>query len=100
MRACLPVGPGASQRRLVPAPVLRGQLLYRRPFYLYLMASNLALRLSWAYKLSPHLRDHHVVVSLVALAEAFRHARVVGFYRVMAALCCVVALLQVALPRC
>lgn len=67
------MGPGASQqRRLVPAPVLRGQLLYRRPFYLYLMASNLALRLSWAYKLSPHLRDHHVVVFLVALAEAFR----------------------------
>lgn len=59
----------------MPAPVLRGQLLYRRPFYLYLMASNLALRLSWAYKLSPHLRDHHVVVFLVALAEAFRFVR-------------------------
>ncbi|KAI3436190.1 hypothetical protein D9Q98_002245 [Chlorella vulgaris] len=59
-------------RRDVPAPVLRGHLLYRRPFYLYLMVSNLVLRLSWTYKLSPHLRDHHVVVFFIVLAEAFR----------------------------
>lgn len=65
--------PLAGPHRGVPAPVLRATLLYRRPFYLYLMASNLALRLSWTYKLSPHLRDHHVVVFLIALAEAFRH---------------------------
>jgi hypothetical protein len=36
------------------------------------MASNLALRLSWTYKLSPHLREHHAVVFAVALAETFR----------------------------
>jgi hypothetical protein len=65
---CLPAG----ARRDVPAPVLRGHLLYRRPFYLYLMVSNLVLRLSWTYKLSPHLRDHHVVVFFIVLAEAFR----------------------------
>jgi len=70
--AVLVAGSGSSQRRLIPSPVLRGQLLYRRPFYLYLMASNLVLRLSWAYKLSPHLRHHHVVVFLIVLAEAFR----------------------------
>lgn len=66
------MAPGGGQRRLLPSPVLRGQLLYRRPFYLYLMASNLLLRLAWAYKLSPHLRDHHVVVFLIVIAEAFR----------------------------
>ena len=27
---------------------------------------------SWAYKLSPHLRNHHVVVFFIVLAEAFR----------------------------
>lgn len=54
--------------------MLRPHLLFRRPLYLYLMASNLLLRLSWTYKLSPHLRDHHVVVTLVVLAEAFRCA--------------------------
>ena len=63
---------GAQRGAVVPSPVLRGQLLYRRPFYLYLMASNLALRLAWTYKLSPHLREHHVVVFFIVLAEAFR----------------------------
>lgn len=77
----LPIPPRswpAGQQRggLVPSPVLRPQLLYRRSFYLYLMVSNLLLRLSWAYKLSPHLRDHHAVVFCIVLAEAFR--RVLG----------------------
>ena len=69
--AC-PRAAGQQRGALVPAPVLRGALLFRRPFYLYLMASNLALRLAWTYKLSPHLRDHHLVVTLVVLAEVFR----------------------------
>ena len=63
---------GVGGQRGVPRPVLRSQLLYRRAFYLYLIASNLLLRLSWIYKLSPHLRDHHLVVFCVVLAEAFR----------------------------
>lgn len=40
--------------------------------YYYLMTSNLLLRLSWAYKLSPHLRRNHIVVFFIVLLEAFR----------------------------
>ena len=70
----LPTAGGAGGQRGLPRPVLRSQLLYRRAFYLYLMASNLLLRLSWTYKLSPHLREHHLVVFFIVLAEAFRWA--------------------------
>ncbi len=52
--------------------MLRSAVLFRRPFYLYLMASNLVLRLGWLYRLSPHLRHHHAVVTLMVLVEAFR----------------------------
>lgn len=30
------------------------------------------LRLGWLYRLSPHLRNHHAVVTLMVLVEAFR----------------------------
>lgn len=60
------------QRRLLPTPVLQPALLYPRAFYLYLMLSNALLRLSWTYKLSPHLRRNHVAVFFIVLAEALR----------------------------
>ena len=41
-------------------------------FYIYLMVSNLLLRVSWTYKLSPHLRDNHLTVLCFTLLEAFR----------------------------
>ncbi|PRW59731.1 SPX and EXS domain-containing 1-like isoform X1 [Chlorella sorokiniana] len=63
---------GQQRGALLPSPVLRSTALFRRPFYLYLMASNLVLRLGWLYRLSPHLRHHHAVVTLMVLVEAFR----------------------------
>jgi hypothetical protein len=63
---------GRQPGALVPTPVLAPALLYPRPFYLYLMASNALLRLSWIYKLSPHLRRNHFAVFSLVLAEAFR----------------------------
>lgn len=53
-------------------PALAPALLYRRPFYLYLMVSNALLRLSWTYKLSPHLRRDHGMVFVIVLLEAVR----------------------------
>ena len=57
---------------MLPTPVLSPALLYPRPLYWYLVASNAALRLSWIYKLSPHLRANHHAVFGIVLAEAFR----------------------------
>ena len=62
----------APQRSLAPRPALPPALLYRRGFYLYLMASNAALRCAWTYKLSPHLRRNHLAVCAFVLMEAFR----------------------------
>ena len=56
----------------LPKPLLRSELLYPRIFYLYLMVSNLLLRVSWTYKLSPHLRDNHLTVLCMTLLEVFR----------------------------
>lgn len=60
------------QKTALPVPVLNGTVTYKRPVYLYLMVSNAILRLSWIYKLSPHLRRNHSVVFIIVLAEAFR----------------------------
>ena len=70
--ACPHTRAGQQRGALLPSPVLRSAVLFRRPFYLYLMASNLVLRLGWLYRLSPHLRHHHAVVTLMVLVEAFR----------------------------
>lgn len=43
--------------------------------YLYLMASNLLLRLSWTYKLSPHLRHDHAVVFCIVILEVVRRCQ-------------------------
>ncbi len=51
-------------------PVLKSELLFGRPVYYYLMASNLLLRLSWTYKLSPHLRHNFDTVLVFTLMEA------------------------------
>ena len=61
-----PGGPGICDVR---KPVLKSLLLYPAPFYWYLLASNLVLRLSWTYKLSPHLRGNHNTVMLFTLLE-------------------------------
>ena len=53
-------------------PVLKEKLLYHKAFYFYLMLSNLVLRLSWTYKLSPHLRRNHFTVLMFTLLEVFR----------------------------
>ena len=60
------------QRTLLPTPVLQPALLFKPPVYWYLIASNAMLRLSWTYKLSPHLRRNHTTVLMIVLAEAFR----------------------------
>ena len=43
--------------------------------YFYLMASNLLLRLSWTYKLSPHLRRDHMVVFCIVVLEVLRRCQ-------------------------
>ena len=50
--------------------MLKSELLFGRPVYYYLMASNLLLRLSWTYKLSPHLRHNFDTVLVFTLMEA------------------------------
>lgn len=56
----------------VRKPVLRDKLQYWRGFYMYLMITNLALRLAWTYKLSPHLRQNLLTVLIFTLLEVFR----------------------------
>ena len=51
--------------------MFRGELLFKRPVYYYLMASNLLLRLSWTYKLSPHLRHNFDTVLAFTLLEVW-----------------------------
>ena len=53
-------------------PILKDKLQYPRMFYVYLMASNLVLRLAWTYKLSPHLRQNLLTVLIFTLLEVFR----------------------------
>lgn len=53
-------------------PILKDKLQYSRLFYLYLMVSNLGLRLAWTYKLSPHLRQNLLTVLIFTLLEVFR----------------------------
>ena len=53
----------------VRRPILKSLLLYPRVFYWYLLGSNLILRLSWTYKLSPHLRTNYNTVMLFAFLE-------------------------------
>ena len=50
-------------------PILKSLLLYPTYFYWYLLASNLLLRLSWTYKLSPHLRVNFNTVMMFTLLE-------------------------------
>ena len=67
------VSVSAGERRCcgaLPEPVFRPELLFRRAWYLWLMGSNLALRLAWTYKLSPHLRRNHDTVLAFTLLEA------------------------------
>lgn len=58
--------------RTIRKPVLRDKLQYWRGFYVYLMITNLALRLAWTYKLSPHLRQNLLTVLIFTLMEVFR----------------------------
>lgn len=60
---------------MLPEPVFRSELLFRRAWYLWLMGSNLALRLAWTYKLSPHLRHNFDTVLMFTLLEARAAAR-------------------------
>lgn len=53
-------------------PILKDKLQYPRTFYVYLMMSNLVLRLAWTYKLSPHLRQNLLTVLIFTLLEVFR----------------------------
>ena len=55
-------------------PLLKTELLYPQGFYYYLMTSNLLLRFTWSYKLSPHLRHNYLTVMAFTLAEVFRCA--------------------------
>ena len=54
------------------APAFKSELLFGKPVYYYLMVSNLLLRLSWTYKLSPHLRHNFDTVLLFTLLEVRR----------------------------
>lgn len=58
--------------RSLRKPVLRDKLQYWQGFYIYLMVTNLALRLAWTYKLSPHLRQNLLTVLIFTLFEVFR----------------------------
>lgn len=58
--------------RSLRKPVLRDKLQYWQGFYIYLMITNLALRLAWTYKLSPHLRQNLLTVLIFTLFEVFR----------------------------
>ncbi|GAB4823276.1 hypothetical protein N2152v2_010322 [Parachlorella kessleri] len=62
----------AKQRSLVATPVFQSQLLYPKPFYLYLMSSNFLLRLAWTHKLSPHLRKNQLMALTFVVLECFR----------------------------
>ena len=53
-------------------PVLKDKLQFPRVFYIYLMVSNLALRLAWTYKVSPHLRQNLLTVLIFTLLEVLR----------------------------
>ena len=53
-------------------PILKDKPQYSRAFYLYLMMSNLTLRLAWVYKVSPHLRQNLLSVLIFTLLEVFR----------------------------
>jgi len=53
-------------------PLIHPMALYQRSFYFYLIGSNAILRLSWIYKLSPHVRHNYVAVFAIVLAECFR----------------------------
>lgn len=57
---------------LFPRPILKGELLFTRGFYYYLMVSNLVLRLAWLHKLVPSLRHSHAAIMLFALLEVRR----------------------------
>lgn len=47
--------------------------LFKSPLpYYWLIASNLALRISWTYKLSSHLRHLRWLVLSISLLEVFR----------------------------
>lgn len=61
-----------AQSSPLPQPVLSSPSLYPRAFYLYLMASNLLLRLGWTYKLSDSLRTSALVPLLFAVVEVLR----------------------------
>lgn len=61
-----------AQSSPLPQPVLSAPSLYPRAFYLYLMASNLLLRLGWTYKLSDTLRTSALVPLLFAVVEVLR----------------------------
>lgn len=63
---------GEQVRGCIRKPSLPSKISYWPGFYYYLMASNLVLRLSWTYKLSPHLRHNHATVMGFTLLEAFR----------------------------
>ncbi|KAL6766399.1 EXS1 [Auxenochlorella protothecoides x Auxenochlorella symbiontica] len=60
------------QKTALPRPELASPAMYPRAVYLYLMTSNLVLRLTWIYKLSDGLRANALVVSFFALLEVFR----------------------------
>eukprot|EP00889_Picochlorum_renovo_P002646 jgi/Picre1/29676/NNA_005059.t1 len=61
-----------SHKRLHARTILPQPTNFSRRTYYYLMISNLMLRLSWTYKLSPHLRRDHLIVFCIVLLEAFR----------------------------
>ena len=60
----------------IPKPLFRSELCFNKPFYYYLMVSNLVLRLAWTYKLSPHLRRNHDTVLAFTLLEVQIQSRV------------------------
>ena len=68
----------SSMRRkktVMVRPVLPHPTQISERTYLYLMASNLLLRLSWTYKLSPHLRRDHMVVFCIVILEVVRRCQ-------------------------
>eukprot|EP00879_Flechtneria_rotunda_P030382 GHRR01033008.1.p1 GENE.GHRR01033008.1~~GHRR01033008.1.p1 ORF type:complete len:131 (+),score=29.64 GHRR01033008.1:138-530(+) len=64
--------PGASKFGLLRFPALRTSYVYSRPWYLWLLASNLVLRFTWVHRLLGDLEAHNEVLMTVALLEVVR----------------------------
>eukprot|EP00878_Enallax_costatus_P016258 GHUV01017054.1.p1 GENE.GHUV01017054.1~~GHUV01017054.1.p1 ORF type:complete len:425 (+),score=75.63 GHUV01017054.1:708-1982(+) len=63
---------GSRKAGPIPLPSLKGDHLYSRSWYTWLLLSNLVLRFTWAHRLLGDLEAHNEVLMIVALLEVVR----------------------------